>query len=399
MLYHQACGLAQEGMDVYAITRQDGVLSSPLIKNISGVEVACYGAPVNDILHFLISLLRNPSKLYNRFIKGKPIAAVITHQPATFLALWLKGKMRNMPIIYIFHSPWHDEYLLQHEKIPPVRKFLPVLFRQITEKICVRRSQKIMVLSKYMKKKVQRIHRAPGDKIIINPGGVDLNRFKPVQNRVTLKNELRLPEGKIHLLTIRNLEPRMGLDRLLMCILMLKKADIDVHLIIGGEGIERGKLENLVRESNLADNVKMTGFIPGDLLPRYYGAVDFFVLPTRRLEGFGLVTPESMACGTPVLGTPVGGTREILLNFDSEFLFKDASPEAMAEGIEMAIKKYFSDKKKYNELRFRCREYAEKNYSWQRHVDQLKSILKELVVVNRRNIGQVGQSTRPSTKR
>ena len=122
------------------------------------------------------------------------------------------------------------------------------------------------------------------------------------------------------------------------------------------------------------------------------------ILPTRRLEGFGLVTPESMACGTPVLGTPVGGTREILLNFDSEFLFKDASPEARAEGIEMAIKKYFSDKKEYNELRFRCREYAEKNYSWQRHADQLKSILKELVVVNRRNIGQVGQSTRPSTK-
>jgi glycosyltransferase involved in cell wall biosynthesis len=117
------------------------------------------------------------------------------------------------------------------------------------------------------------------------------------------------------------------------------------------------------------------------MLHHYYGASDFFVLPTRKLEGFGLVTPESMACGTPVLGTPVGGTKEILSDFDSQFLFSDTSPDAMAKGIQMAMRKYFDEKEKYNELRHRCREYAEKNYSWKQHIDQLKSILEGIISV------------------
>ncbi|MFB0520779.1 MAG: glycosyltransferase, partial [Desulfatiglandales bacterium] len=118
---------------------------------------------------------------------------------------------------------------------------------------------------------------------------------------------------------------------------------------------------------------------PSSILPQYYGAADFFILPTRHLEGFGLVTPESMACGTPVLGTPVGGTKEILSHFDPEFLFSDTSAEAMAKGVQKAIERYFAWKKEYDDLRVRCREYAATNYSWERHLAQLKSILEEII--------------------
>ena len=51
----------------------------------------------------------------------------------------------------------------------------------------------------------------------------------------------------------------------------------------------------------------------------------------------------------------------------------------MAEGIRFAIEKHFNDKKKYDELRKNCRDYAEKNYSWERHIDQLKLILEEML--------------------
>ena len=166
-----------------------------------------------------------------------------------------------------------------------------------------------------------------------------------------------MPAGKIHLLTVRNLEPRMGLDNLLKAIALLKEKALNIHLVIGGKGPERKNLENLIRRYELFDHVTMTGFIPAEQLPKYYGAADFFVLPTRELEGFGLVTPESMACGTPVLGTPVGGTREILSGFDSKFLFKDATPGAMVEGILWAVDHWLNDEEKYVGLRHRCREY------------------------------------------
>jgi len=90
-----------------------------------------------------------------------------------------------------------------------------------------------------------------------------------------------------------------------------------------------------------------------------------------------------MACGTPVLGTPVGGTEEILSHFNPQFLFKGTSPEDIADGIQSATREHYSDKKKYNELRIRCREHTEERYSWQRHTDQLKEVLYEAIEVKK----------------
>ena len=67
----------------------------------------------------------------------------------------------------------------------------------------------------------------------------------------------------------------------------------------------------------LDKHVTFLGFVPDADLPRYYQAADVFVLPTRELEGFGLVTAEALACGTPVLGTPVGATPELLEPLDA----------------------------------------------------------------------------------
>jgi len=60
---------------------------------------------------------------------------------------------------------------------------------------------------------------------------------------------------------------------------------------------------------------------------------DLFVLPTLELEGFGLVTIEALASGVPVLGTPVGGTVEILEKLNPNLLFKDTSSESIARLI------------------------------------------------------------------
>jgi glycosyltransferase involved in cell wall biosynthesis len=225
---------------------------------------------------------------------------------------------------------------------------------------------------------VHDIHGISGERVVINPGGVDLSRFRPPGDRGALKAQLGFPEGKIHLITVRNLEPRMGIENLLTCMHTLKKGGLDTHLTLGGEGAERGRLEKMIEDLGLRGEVTMTGFIPSDLLPQYYGAADFFILPTKHLEGFGLVTPESMACGTPVLGTPVGGTREILSGFEPGFLFKDNTAEAMAEGIRETLRVYFPFEKDYNDLRARCREYAVANYSWDRHISQLQSIIDEI---------------------
>jgi len=377
VLYQQTTGLLRQGMDVYAITRQ-AEPPERFIRNVDGVQEGSYGACAQKIIPSLYSLIRCPVKFYNSFTRDNPFQAVVCHQPFSCFSLLVARKLANIPMIYVFHSPSHQEYHLSHENKSRLQNFPHIIIRRVIEKLCLRKSKKITALSRYMRQKVFEIHGIPAGRIIVNPGGADIKRFNLPRNRRRLKKELRFPEGKIHLLTIRNLEPRMGLNNLLEAVSILKKSQVDVHLIIGGEGIERKDLEKLIAEYDLFFDVTMTGFIPPDALPQYYGAADFFILPTRSLEGFGLVTPESMACGTPVLGTPIGGTVEILSGFDKQFLFRDTSPESMADGIKSAIERYLNDKDKYNDLRLHCREYVTKNYSWQRHTKELLSIIKEV---------------------
>jgi glycosyltransferase involved in cell wall biosynthesis len=382
VLQQQALGLARQGMNVFAIARNQG-LSNISIRQVENVTLACYRSDSRHKIRSLVLLLIDAFMFFRQFIKGGNFEIAICHQPFTACAFMMLGKLKNIIKLYVFHSPWHEEYLVSNENKSWLVKYLPAKARYMIEKSCLKRAQKIVALSRYMQLKIEKIHRIPDSRIVVNPGGVDLERFKPPENRESMKSELYFPENKIHLLTIRNLEPRMGLDNLLICIKILKNYKAIVHLVLGGDGIERKKLEDLVLQYGLENEVTMPGFIAHDTLPKFYGAADFFILPTRRLEGFGLVTPESMACGTPVLGTPVGATEEVLSKFNPQLLFKDASPMAMASGIQMVIKNYFNDKKKYAQLRERCRRYAEENYSWNRHTDQLKSILHDVINATR----------------
>ena len=380
VLNHQAVGLNQKGFRVFAITRINGE-SKSVVRNVDGVHEACYNLPTQNILRALFSIIKKPLKLYNNFIEEGSFFASVCHQPFTCTALLISKKLKNIPLIYVFHSPNHEEYLLLNQDKHFLWKMPIAFLRKIIEGYCLKKAMKIIVLSEYMKNKVKKIHRISENLIVVNPGGADFNRFKPISDRPKIKKSLGFPENKIHLLTVRNLDYRMGIDNLLKSIYLLKKADLSIHLVIGGEGPEKEKLLKIIEKLGIMAEITLTGFIPSEL-PLYYGAADFFILPTRNLEGFGLVTPEAMACGTPVLGTPIGGTKEILKNFNSHFLFDDTSAEAMAKGIKNTIFEYSEQEDKYNELRKRCREFVIQNYSWQRHIDQLYSIIHGMIECN-----------------
>ena len=109
--------------------------------------------------------------------------------------------------------------------------------------------------------------------------------------------------------------------------------------MIGGAGPLDAALREMAAREGLAERVRFAGFIPESRLPSYYRMADLFVLPTRELEGFGLVTLEALASGVPVAGTPVGGTPEILSRLEPNLLFKDATAASMAETIAACYRK------------------------------------------------------------
>jgi glycosyltransferase involved in cell wall biosynthesis len=118
----------------------------------------------------------------------------------------------------------------------------------------------------------------------------------------------------------------------------------------------------------------MAGFIPEEALARCYQAADLFVLPSVDLEGFGMVTLEALACGLPVLGTPVGGTREILTRWDERFLLSDGRPQTMTQGIIDSHRRLDTGGEAAA-ISLNCREFVAKHFSWERNVAALESIL------------------------
>ena len=107
----------------------------------------------------------------------------------------------------------------------------------------------------------------------------------------------------------------------------------NVQLIVVGEGRERASLEHYATAIGLKRHVRFVGRAGDDDLALWYQAADASVMPTVAYEGFGVSIVESMACGTPVIGTPVGAIPEILLAFDERLLADAPRPGALADRL------------------------------------------------------------------
>ena len=105
-----------------------------------------------------------------------------------------------------------------------------------------------------------------------------------------------------------------------------------------------------------------------------YHAADLAILPTLSLEGFGLVVLESLAAGTPILGTPVGGIPEILRPFCEDLVLPGYSPQHIASGILEA----FSEKRHLPSAQA-CEDHVRKNYDWSVIVQQVQASYQEVV--------------------
>ena len=135
------------------------------------------------------------------------------------------------------------------------------------------------------------------------------------------------------------------------------------RLAVAGAGVMREPLERLAGELGIDDRVTFLGRVPDDDLPHLYAAADLFVLPTVAYEGFGISTVEALAAGTPVVGTPVGATPELLAPLDPALVADGVGPEHLAEAIERGIASLATD------LPARARAYARSRFGWESAIE------------------------------
>jgi glycosyltransferase involved in cell wall biosynthesis len=317
-------------------------------------------------------------KLFEGLQQNYDFDCVNFHQPFSALGVINSSLSRNLGKIYTCHSLSFEEYISRNEKVGGIRKkilfFLNILGRKWIEKKVIKKSNAIITLSNFTSQKLLKIHKINSKKITNIPGGVDLKRFNIYGNKFEIRKNLSVPSDSVVLFTVRNLVNRMGLENLIFSLKNIVNNAPQVYLVIGGDGPLKEDLITLSNHLGVQDFIRFAGYIPEEKLHLYYQMADLFVLPTKELEGFGLVTLEAMASGLPVLGTPVGGTKEIIGKFDSTFLFDNTSPDSMSKSIIETYHLIKQNPRKWREISNQCRQFIEANYSWEKNIELLEEI-------------------------
>jgi glycosyltransferase involved in cell wall biosynthesis len=290
--------------------------------------------------------------------------------------------------VYVCHSLAHEEYLARAEPaattLERVRRRLSARARRWIERMVMRRCHHVVVLSEFMQQQVMATHGIAPTHITVVPGAADPTTFYPVHDKKEVRRELKVPESRTVLFTVRNLVPRMGLENLLDAMTMLGEEQRNILLLIGGEGPLRPQLQELIRTSGLQQAVQLLGFVPEDQLAKYYQASDLVVMPTLKLEGFGLVTVEALACGTPVMGTPVGAIPEVLRRVDPLLVTEGTDGRSLAKTLRLVLKRFHEQPGERERFSKKGREVVEQRYNWVAHTADLDrlftSLLKERLV-------------------
>jgi glycosyltransferase involved in cell wall biosynthesis len=144
----------------------------------------------------------------------------------------------------------------------------------------------------------------------------------------------------------------------------------DVWLAIAGKGPLQLTLQQQAESLGLSDRVKFLGFLPDEQLPIAYQAADLMIMPSQSLEGFGLAIVESLACGTPVVCTPVGGMPEILAPFSPELITASSEATSIAAClIDSLLGKLPIPS------RTACFEYVTAHFDWHKVAHQVRQVL------------------------
>ena len=307
-------------------------------------------------------------KAYRKFVQVIKNCDLVHAHGHVYMSSYLAGivaKKYKKPFIVTQHNTFID--------YQSILNMLEHLNDFTIGKSVLKHANRIITVSKETMKYVLRLG-ADKTKTSVIYNGVDIDYFHPV-NKEESRKRLGLPKNRKVILSVRRLVYKNGLDTLIESAPLLTRDHPDILFVVAGKGPSRKLIEDRIKELKIDANIKLTGFVPDNLLPLYYDAADYFVLPSASGEGLPLVLLEAMACGLPVIATTVGGTPEIIKHMKSGILVPPRNPEAMAE----IMSKLLSEETLGPKIGEEARRIVENRYTWEKNLLQLQNIYKEFI--------------------
>lgn len=219
--------------------------------------------------------------------------------------------------------------------------------------------------------------------IVVIPNGVDLSRFTAVADRAELRRSLGVPESSRLVAVVSRLTRLKGIEDFLEAAALVAPHHDDVHFLIVGEPspiMNRVYLDELrahAQRLGIQDRVIFTG-LRSDI-PALLSAVDVSVMPSLN-EALSNVLLESMAAGSAVVATDVGGTAEALLDGANGVLIPPSDPRAMAGAVTQLL----DNPARARELGSRARHTISDRFSLDRMVAATESLYDHLLTRKQR---------------
>ena len=216
--------------------------------------------------------------------------------------------------------------------------------------------------------------------IEVIPCGTDIKNFH-VMPKSEARSQLEFrPDEKI-VLYVGRFDPRKGIETLVRACAQLKASPANVRLVIVGgsdptqpDGDERLRIERIVQELGLSNRTTFAGRVGHDQLPLYYTAADVCVIPSHY-EPFGLVAIESMACGTPVVASAVGGLKFSIVPEETGLLVPPQDIGAFADAIDRIL----GDDIWATRLKLQASERVRRNFGWSGVAAQLSDLYRRVL--------------------
>ena len=258
------------------------------------------------------------------------------------------SKFYNIPHVATVHGS--DAHLLKNNRI-----------LRIIHSFIDKNTDKITVNSTYTKNIIIEIFdKINQDKIEIIPMGIDLRRFSLKQE----SNIKKLYKADNLLLYVGRLIDWKGVKYLVEAMEIVIDKYPKTKLLIVGDGPEKPFLEKIVSKLKLMNIVYFIGEINITVVPKYYSAADIFIIPSivaeGHTEGLGVVTIEAMACGTPAIGSNVGGIPDVIKDGYNGFLVAEKSHEELA----IKIVQLLSDKELERKFIRNGLKTVKEKFSW-----------------------------------
>jgi D-inositol-3-phosphate glycosyltransferase len=330
--------LVSIGYSVDIFTRWDNSQLPETISWVADVRVIhVLAGPVRyiekeQLLPYMADFTRNMIAFIER--EGNPYKVIHANFFMSALVAADIKKICGIPFVVTFHALGCIRKIFQggDDKFPAERIDI--------EKRIVEECDHIIAECPQDKQDLVKHYQAPENKITVIPCGFNPQEFYPI-DKLVARMVLNVPVTEHIILQLGRMVPRKGVDNVIRAVARVKKTSLPIRLIIvGGEADEAdlihdhemARLQSIAKEEGVLEAITFAGRKNRDILKYYYAAADVFVT-TPWYEPFGITPLEAMACGTPVIGSDVGGIKYSIDDGKTGYLVPPKDPDSLAVRI------------------------------------------------------------------